>query len=118
MANKTTKTKTTTTLVSACEQYVVEELKQAKEELAKTLGNVGRLRLENEALFNKHQELLNKVVKGLKAITFDTTGNTFDCLKIDDMFALSYYKQRERNSQRLNDFLDLIEYVKSIPTRE
>ena len=56
MAKETTKK---TTNVSACEQYVVDELKQAKSDLAKVTA-------ELETLKHLHEKLVNVVIKGTK----------------------------------------------------
>lgn len=114
MAKETTKT----TVRSACEEYVVEELKQAKKEneqlkeVVKTLKNVNEI--ENEY----HDNLMELVKKALKnAKVKDQNG--FRCVYVNDMFVGLYYKDKiTKEDEPYVALAKLIEKVERIPERE
>ena len=114
MAKETTKkqTKTTTPMISACEQYVVEELKKAQKELEQVKRDLFELQ-------KRHIKLVDLVVSGVKALELeDESSLTFKYIKIGGQYGCSIYQDKNRNSQEENDFIALVEYGKSIPTRE
>lgn len=73
MAKETTKT--TTPLQSACEQYVVDELKQTKQELLKKDNVIKELQSINEVLSKKHNSLLDLLKGALSTGRIEETEN-------------------------------------------
>lgn len=103
MEKKTTKKEQYT---SACEIYVLEELKEMKE-LNKELTQ------ENIDLRTKYKYLYELVMNALKTVEIDTTSSeTFNHLKLLGNYVISYYKDKGKNSENEQEFLDLIAFTK------
>lgn len=119
MAKKQTKD---THTVSACEQYVVEELKQAKkeiEQLEKDFRNLQRFReLENKE-HDRFVELVKKALLNAEVKEMEQPFGTLVSIYINDNFLTLYNRQHiEKKEESLVALVSLIKLVQRIPERE
>lgn len=109
MANKTTKK---TTGQGACEQYVVEKLKETEQELKE-------MRVVNASLVSKYTELYNLVMNGLKTTKLtEDESDTFNHIQMFNTYVVSIYKDLSREDDDIKAFVDLINFVKRQVRRE
>lgn len=99
------KTTKQTTLQSACEQYVVDELKQTKQELNATKHELELVRDELETLKRVHNHLVDCVKKGVKDFEIKT-----------DRYINIYYKGSfialdSNNGDMSDDFANLLALI-------
>ena len=100
MANETTKT---TSVVSACEQYVLEELKQAKKELEMVKSQLA-------SADRVCQNLVNLIVKGTKGFrVIKDESPDYDYLYFQDDFITNIWKDYSTENEELRALLRLID---------
>ena len=98
-------TKQTTTLQSACEQYVVDELKQAKNQIATLESKLEKVSDELEMLKRVHNHLVDCVKKGVKdfEIKTDRYVNVF--------YKGSFIALDSNDGNMSDDFANLLELI-------
>lgn len=101
---KTTK-KQTTSLQSACEQYVVDELKQTKQELNATRNELELVKDELEVLKRVHNHLVDCVKKGVK--DFEVKTDHY----INIYFKGLFIALDSNNGNMSDDFANLLELI-------
>lgn len=109
MANKTTKK---TTGQGACEQYVVERLKETEQEL-------NEMRVVNASLVKKYAELYNLVMNGLKTAKLkEDESDTFNHIQMFDTYVVSIYKDLSKEDDDTKAFIELVKFVERQVRRE
>lgn len=100
-----TTTKQTTTLQSACEQYVVDELKQTKQELNATKHELELVKDELETLKRVHNHLVDCVKKGVKDFEIKTDRY------VNIYFKDSFIALDSNDGSMSDDFANLLELI-------
>ena len=106
MAKETTKN---TPVANACEQYVLEELKQAKQDLE-------RLRKQLDTADKAYKNLVNIVVKGTMGLRIVKDESIdYDYLYFQDDFITTLFKDHNKESEIVRAFITLINTGKLLP---
>ena len=98
-------TKQTTTLQSACEQYVVDELKQAKNRIATLESKLEKVSDELETLKRVHNHLVDCVKKGVKDFEIKTDRY------VNIYFKGSFIALDSNDGSMSDDFANLLELI-------
>lgn len=108
MEKETTKK---TTGQGACEQYVVERLKETEQELKE-------MRVVNASLVSKYDELYNLVMEALTTAKIETDDYVFNRIYIFGNYVKSIGKDLSREDDDIKALVELINFVKRQVRRE
>lgn len=119
MAKETTKT----TVRSACEEYVVKELEQAKKDVQTLKDKIAEQEYLNKKLDAKHKELLTLLLEALSGAKVEeeelSSSLVINRIYINGSYVGLYDKNRiESGEEPLVALAKLIELVHRTPVRE
>lgn len=104
MAKETTKK--ATTVASACEQYVVEKLKETEQKL-------NDIEKDYQALLSESKHLVKLIQTIAKNVEIDTESNeVFDHIYIRGSYVDNVWKERHKNNSDLIEFYLALEEIK------